>query len=120
MDRFNQNVAYLDASDFTSDGKLKAKSDKPVVVMVMASWCGFCKKAKPMFQELADKLNNRKAYFAVIQHDGETDDERNLGKMVNKIIPSFSGFPTIVKFVNGKYIATHNGARTVEALEQFI
>ena len=116
MDRFNQNVAYLDSSDFTSDGKLKAKSDKPVVVMVMATWCGFCKKAKPMFQELANKLNNKKAYFAVIQHE----DDPNLDKMVNSIIPNFSGFPTIVKFVNGKYIATHNGARTVEALEQFI
>jgi thiol-disulfide isomerase/thioredoxin len=121
MDRFNENVTYLQDSDFDSTGKLLPSANgKPVVVMIMDSWCGFCKKMKPTFQEFADKVNGNKAYCAVIKQDGNTDSEKQLAKRIKSIVPTFSGFPTIVKFKDGKYVGTHNGARTLEALESFI
>ena len=119
MDNFNGNVVYLQKEDFSSDGTLITPHDKPVVVMIMAGWCGFCKKAKPEFQKFADLKNGKDVYVAVIKTDGETESEKELGKMVNKICPNFRGFPTIIKIEKGKYTKTYEGPRTAEGLSNF-
>lgn len=40
-----QGVAYLENSDFTEDGKLKVSSDKPVMIYIWGSFCGFLEKS---------------------------------------------------------------------------
>jgi thiol-disulfide isomerase/thioredoxin len=120
MDNFNENVMYLEDEDFDANGKLLKPHDKPVVVMIMASWCGYCKKMKPEFQKFADMVNNKDCYCAVIQSDGATDGEKALGKRAGSFIPGFRGFPTIVKFKDGKYVGTMDGERTVEGLKKFV
>lgn len=117
--KFSENVMFLQSQDFDGAGMLIHQADKPVVVMVLASWCGHCKNTKPVFQELANSDNGKSVYTAVIYTDGPTPQEKELAKRVSKIIPDFRGYPTIVKFKNGKYMNTFSGPRTLEALQKF-
>lgn len=117
--QFNENVKYLEDKDFDSNGNLLPPSDKSVVAMIAATWCGHCQTTKPVFQELANMMNGKNVYTAVILTDGPTEGEKKLGSRVGKMIPGFRGFPTIVKFVNGKYDSTYNGPRKVDSLSEF-
>jgi thiol-disulfide isomerase/thioredoxin len=120
MEHFNNNVVYLEDKDFDESGKLLPRHDKPVVIMIMASWCGHCRNLKPVFQEFANKSNGNRVYTAVIQSDGSRESERKLAQRLNKIIPGgVRGFPTIVKFENGKYRETYMGPRTLDSLVDF-
>lgn len=117
--KFNENVMFLESQDFSENGSLKPSADKPVVAMLLASWCGHCKTTKPIFQQFADSENGKSVYTAVIYSDGPTTGEKQLAPRLNKLIPNFMGFPTIVKFKGGKYMGTYNGPRTVEGLKKF-
>lgn len=117
--QFNENVMFLESQDFDDSGNLVPSSDKPVVTMLLASWCGHCKTTKPVFQEFANSENGKNVYTAVIYSDGPTAGEKQLSKRLNKLIPNFRGFPTIVKFKNGKYVGTFEGPRTVDGLKKF-
>lgn len=117
--KFNENVMFLQSQDFDQQGNLIPTADKPVVVMILASWCGHCKNAKPVFQELADSENGKSVYTAVIYSDGPTPQEKELSKKLGKLVPGFRGFPTIVKFRNGKYEETFDGSRNLTAFKNF-
>jgi thiol-disulfide isomerase/thioredoxin len=117
--QFNENVMFLESQDFDDSGNLIPSSDKPVVTMLLASWCVHCKTTKPVFQEFANSENGKNVYTAVIYSDGPTAGEKQLSKRLNKLIPNFRGFPTIVKFKNGKYVGTFEGPRTVDGLKKF-
>ena len=117
--KFNENVMFLESKDFNENGMLNPPSDKPVVAMILASWCGHCKTTKPTFQQFADSENGKSVYTAVIYSDGPTPGEKELAKRLNTLIPNFRGFPTIVKFKNGKYMGTYDGPRTVDGLKKF-
>lgn len=114
-----KNIYYLQNGDFSDDGTLKVPHNKPVIVAVVASWCGFCQRMKPDFQEFANRHGGDKAYVAVIQTDGETPEEKQIGSKLKTIVPDFKGFPTIVKIKDGKVIDYFEGERTVEGFQQF-
>lgn len=117
--KFNENVMFLESQDFDEAGNLVRSADKPVIAMILASWCGHCKTTKPIFQQFADLENGKNAYTAVIYSDGSTPGEKKLSQRISSIVPGFGGFPTIVKFNKGKYVSTYQGARTVEGLRGF-
>ena len=110
-----KNVAYLEDGDISSNGTLKIDADKPVVVMLQGTFCGYCTKFKPAFQEAANKLKN-KVYMATVV----IDKEKGLGKELNNYIPNFQGVPTVVIFKGGKYWKTYDGPRTAKDLVQFV
>ena len=120
MESFNSNIKYLDNSDFVDNILKHDTHGKPLIIMIMATWCGYCKKMAPVFQEFADMVNGRSAYTAVIVSDGKTEEEQQLSGKIDSIVPDFQGFPTIVKFVDGKYVATYQGERTVGGLMKFL
>lgn len=112
-----ENVAYLEDGDITSDGKLKIHdNDKPVVIMLSGNFCGYCTKFKPEFQKVANKLNGKKVYTAMIV----IDEQQKLGEELNKYIPNFRGVPTVVIFKDGKYQETYDGPRNSADLIEFI
>jgi len=120
MEHFNENVVYLEDKDFDKSGKLLPPHDKPVVIMIMASWCGHCRHLKPIFQEYADQENGKSVYTAAIQSDGKRDTERELAQRLDKIVPGgVRGFPTVIKIKDGKYVSTHRGDRTLSDLIDF-
>ena len=121
MSDFEFPVAYLEDSDFTKDGKLSNKdipSDLPVVVMMQSSWCGHCKKAKPAFQEFANKMQG-KVFCATIQADGDRQSEKDLGNRLKTIKSDFVGFPTYVLIKDGIVSDKKINGREVTDLIEF-
>jgi thiol-disulfide isomerase/thioredoxin len=112
----NENIAVLENKDFSSDGKLLINESKPVLIMLFGNSCPHCVHAKPEFSKAARKGG---ALFAVIPTDGPFVDSALL-KRIPKFIPNVKGIPTFVLFRNGRYIKTHEGARTEEGFRKFI
>jgi thiol-disulfide isomerase/thioredoxin len=110
----NAPVYFLEDSDMDQDGKLG--TTKPTLVMIMGSFCGHCNAAAPMFEEFAKK--HPEILTAAVLTDGDAS-EKALSQRLDKFIPGIRGVPTFVLFKNGKYVKTHDGPRTVEALAQF-
>lgn len=111
-------IPYLEDSDINPDASLKThvNNGKPVVMMVQADFCGYCTKAKPDFQRLAQSMPN--IAVVTVQTDGGPGDKR-AGQMLAAVnsspgVPAFLGFNS-----QGKFVKIHNGGRDVESLKQF-
>jgi len=117
------NVAYLEVDDFDFDGIVKLKipvpENLPVVVMVQASWCPHCVRAKPAFQRFAQDFKEV-VFCATIEVDGEKPGERALADRLNEIKPDFVGFPDYLLYVGGKRVAKEIKGRDVPSLVEFI
>lgn len=121
MKHFNNNVAYMEDSDFDATGNLvnpKVPKDIPVVIMAQASWCPHCTTAKPAFQEFANK-NAGKIFCATIHSDGDRETEKALGKRMKTIKPGFRGFPEYLCYNGGKRDDKDTKGRGVKDLEEF-
>lgn len=108
------NIAYLEESDFSTDGKLLI--DEPVVCLVYANWCPPCQHFKPTFYKLADNINMK---VSCIELDGHLPGQKELSDKIKKVIPGMEGTPTVVMFVNGRVAAKYNGDRSLESLLDF-
>ena len=121
MKFLNFPVRYLQISDFDQQGNLinpEIPKDKPVIIMIQSSGCGHCTTAKPAYQQFANQTEG-KVFVTTIQADGEMPGEKELGPLLQKIDPSFRGFPHYVGYKNGRKVATHEGGRSVQDLMQF-
>jgi|SRR5690606_31199452 len=108
------DIAYLEETDFTNDGKLVIND--PVVCLVYANWCPPCQQFKPTYYKLADHVNMK---VACIELDGHLPGQKELADKVKKIIPGMEGTPTVVLFVNGRVVSKYNGDRSLESLIEF-
>jgi hypothetical protein len=114
-------VAYLERSDFTTDGNLsKPLQRSPVFVMFHSNSCGYCTTAKPAFQALA---NEGIVQCMAVQGDGERETERSIVPLLPKIFENspggFRGYPSYMLFVDGKRVP-YVGARDKTAMKNFI
>jgi len=129
MDNFDDQfygVLHLEDHDFNEDGTLKPLpapyNNKPVVVMVFATWCGPCKMAKPEYKKLKEMLGDS-SVVAAINGSGEDTlpSEQRLMKRSKTIFPDFRGFPHISVFDrNGKVAKTHSGKRSTEDIAETV
>ena len=119
MDYLTRPVVYLDSNDFDDEGNIinpNIPKDKPVFIMFQANFCGFCKMAKPDFQEFAEKNTN--FFVATIQADSQNPDVANFKNKINKIYPDLVGFPSYMFYAQGKRII-YNGGRSYKDLQTF-
>lgn len=129
MDNFDDQfygVLHLEDHDFNDDGTLKPLpapyNNKPVVVMVFATWCGPCKMTKPEYKKLKEMLGDS-VVVAAINGSGEDTlpSEQRLMNKAKTIFPDFRGFPHIAVFDrNGKVAQTHSGKRSAEAIAETV
>lgn len=77
-----------------------ASADKPVVVIVSASWCGPCKIVKPVLIALGEKHD-----FPLVSIDGSS--ERALSSHLG-----VRSVPTMMVYRNGQEIKRWSGARS--------
>lgn|SRR3990167_587707 len=84
-------------------------SDKPVIIKFYTNWCGYCKKIKPVFEDLATTHNEEITFIEV---DGD-----KAAALTEKY--DVEGFPTFISFHKGKKIKTISGADK-EALQEHI
>ncbi len=87
----------------------KAK-DKPVAVMVKASWCGSCKALAPIFEKAAAELEN-KAKFNYLTVDGNETLAKSLKIM---------GVPTFMFYRHGVLIAKKIGNLSGKKMKEII
>ncbi len=73
-------------------------SDKPMITMFSASWCGPCKATKPRFSAAANA--NSDITFAYVDTDN---------KALSSITKSIRGIPTFVYSHKGKNIKRESG-----------
>ena len=125
-----KNVYYLEDSDFDFSNPNEIKltgfkklgmHNKPVLVLVFASWCGYCQKFKPDFQAFANiiKEMGEPIYVATIQADGKEQGQVELSKKLRTIFKDFRGFPDVYMFKNNKLNKKFDRERTKDALMSF-
>jgi len=87
------------------------KTNDRVIALVYASWCPFCRKFLPVFQQYAQE---KKQYFLCVQ-----DDEERIGDKY-----SIQIFPTVLFFEKGSISKRLDGKPGVglseKQLEEFI
>ena len=67
------------------------------LVLFYADWCGHCKKIKPVWDETASEVNGDEVKMIKVNcGEGNEKDQEVMQKY------SIEGYPTIIKFVNGK------------------
>lgn len=85
------------------------KADKPVLVDFFAVWCGPCKMASPIMDELADQYEG-KVIIGKVDVDENQETASNYGVM---------SIPTMIVFKDGKEVERKvgfGGRSAVEAL----
>jgi thiol-disulfide isomerase/thioredoxin len=95
-------IVYID-NEHDLDKILKTKDR--VIALVYLSWCPFCRKFLPIFQQYAQ---NEQQYFLCAQ-----DDKESIG---NKY--SIDVFPTVLSFEKGSISKRLDGERGVGLSEK--
>ncbi len=121
LEEFNYPVYYLEKIDFDNNGNIINKNiptDKPIFIMIQASWCPHCTHAKPDYQEFANR-NQESAFVCTIQADGKEPGEVNIKNIIPKIYSNFAGYPSYIVYYKGRRIPFENG-RQLQDLENFL
>lgn len=88
---------HLDSASFETT--LNEAGDKPVLVDFYADWCGPCKMAAPIIEEMAGEYEG-KAVIAKVDVDANHDLAGRFGVM---------SIPTVIVFKNGKEVKRQTG-----------
>lgn len=82
------------------------------LVLFYADWCGHCKKIKPVWDETAKEVNVEEVKMIKVNCGEGTDEDQRVMKKY-----SIDGYPTIIKFVNGK-ASMYQGERNSESFKE--
>lgn len=100
-------VTSVNDNDFE---KKVIKSKLPVFVDFYADWCGPCKMAEPIVEELSEK-HDGKMFFAKVNVDGNAATAQKYGVM---------SIPTTVVFKSGKEVGRQVGFVGKDGFEELI
>lgn len=80
-------------------------------IMMYAPWCGHCNRLKPDWEKLAKKPGVKGINISKVDCTNNKDT-------CNKY--SVTGYPTLLYFRNGEMIDKYEGAKTLEALKEYL
>jgi len=101
-------------NEITSDDVEDHVKSGTKLVLFYADWCGHCKKIKPVWEETANEVNEPELKMIKVNcGEGTPADQKIMKKY------SIDGYPTIIKFVNGK-AQLYQGERNVESFKQAV
>ncbi|XP_051149649.1 thioredoxin X, chloroplastic-like [Andrographis paniculata] len=102
-------VQEIDESQFS---EVVLKSERPVLVEFVATWCGPCRLIAPAIQSLAQEYQDR---LSVVKIDHDSNP---------RLIEEYKvyGLPTLILFQNGQVVADsrREGAITKAKLKEYI
>ena len=81
------------------------------LVLFYADWCGHCKKIKPVWDETATEVNADEVKMIKVNCGEGTEKDQEVMKKY-----SIDGYPTIIKFINGKP-SMYNGDRDSDSFK---
>lgn len=102
-------MATVDIKDADFEEKV-LKSDKPVLVDFWAPWCGPCKMAEPVLEELSKQYENKIAIMKL----NVDDNQNSAGKY------SIMSIPTTILFKDGKEVGRQTGFSDKNAFEDLM
>ena len=82
------------------------------LVLFYADWCGHCKKIKPVWDETAKEINSDEVKMIKVNCGEGTEKDKEIMKKY-----SIDGYPTIIKFVNGK-ATLYQGDRNSDSFKE--
>ena len=88
---------FVEGDEITAqdvDGNVKSGTK---LVLFYADWCGHCKKIKPVWEETAKKVNADEVKMIKVNCGEGNEKDQEIMKKYN-----IDGYPTIIKFINGK------------------
>lgn len=113
----NKTVSLIDKEQFLTEvwnykkspDKWQFLGNKPVIIDFYADWCGPCKIASPILEEVASEYSEQ-----IIVYKINTDAERELASVFNiQSIPTFLYIP-----VDGKPVMTAGIGRSKDQTKQ--
>ena len=119
----NGPLAYLQVTDFDDNGNIintQIPKDKPIIIMLQASWCGHCTHAKPAFQSFANN-NVDTVFCATVAADGTQPGEKELAQKFSGGFKGVSvrGFPTYIGIKNNGDMIENKFGRDEQSLKRF-
>ncbi len=108
MDKMQKEAKKADMQELANGQEVEKalSAKKPVIVMIYANWCGFCKKMHPVMQQLAKQFPKLKVYK--INHE-------KCPQLCQK--NGITGYPAMLtNFGEKKYV----GYRPMEAMMQIV
>jgi len=104
--------------EFNKDSKKDVhkilKQHNNVTILYYSDMCGHCLKLMPVWKRLFKKYDKSKE-IAIINVEAN-----NINLLQVKYKKIIEGFPTILKYKNGKLIEEYNGDRKTKSLNIFI
>ena len=99
-------------NEITSDDVEGHVKSGTKLVLFYADWCGHCKKIKPIWEETSSEVNDEELKMIKVNcGEGTPADQKIMKKY------SIDGYPTIIKFVDGK-AQLYQGERDVESFKE--
>ena len=100
------------SNEITSDDVEGHVKSGTKLVLFYADWCGHCKKIKPVWEETSNEVNEEELKMIKVNcGEGTPADQKIMKKY------SIDGYPTIIKFVNGK-AQMYQGERDPESFKE--
>lgn len=118
-------IIHLEISDFDSNGNLKNSffDDKLTILMIQYTKCGFCHTLSPIYKSVSEYFfkQNDKIVLTTVVLDSEFKSEREIVKIIDKIVPDIKGVPSFVVFKNKKVYSTEDPENySFEGLKKYI
>lgn len=102
-------MATVDITDSNFEDKV-LKADAPVLVDFWAEWCGPCKMAEPVLEELSEEYSDKLTIAKIDVDDNQTYSQK-YGVM---------SIPTTILFKEGEEIGRQTGFAGKKAFEELI
>jgi len=117
---YNKNITIGGNNNIDNNSSIIKDIDnlnnKAKLTLYYADWCGYCKKMKPKWYNIKEKLNNKIINGIIIEMDEINGDDNN--ETIEQL--KIEGYPTIIMFKNNNNKHYEKSQLSYDTLIEFI